>query len=146
MPSKSQHKVREGCKAFGKRIDEYHQQRQRREVEAKRVEFKSREHENQRGGGHESPAEPARQQTCGNVARPSARIPRIDIGIHQAVEGHRGGPRSDHRDHDPGDHSPFCGRSESRLAKREQRAGQGEGKCENRMLELDHVERQPYAP
>ena len=40
---------------------------------------------------------------------------------------------------------PIAGGGVAAFAKRQQRAGQGERQGENRVLELDHVERQPQA-
>ena len=40
---------------------------------------------------------------------------------------------------------PEFGRGEAAFAERQQRAGEGEGQGENRVLELDHVEREAEA-
>ena len=62
-----------------------------------------RQKKHQRSSRHESPGERAGQQSGRQMPRPRARIARVDIGVHQAVERHGGRPRAHHRDHDPQD-------------------------------------------
>ena len=53
--------------------------------------------------------------------------------------------RPHHRDHDPEQLSADFGCPRSRLAECQQRAGEGERQGEDRVLELDHVEREAEA-
>ena len=71
-----------------------------------------------------------------------ARIAPVDGRIHQPVERHGGGARAHHGHHDPGQLSADFGRGVAAVAEGQQRAGEGEGQGENRVLELDHVERE----
>ena len=76
------------------------------------------------------------------MAHLGARIAAVDGRIHQPVERHGGGARAHHRDHDPDQLAADLGRGVAAVTERQQRAGKGEGQGENRVLELDHVERE----
>ena len=69
----------------------------------------------------------------------------VDGGIHQPVERHGGGARAHHGDHDPEQLAADFRRREAAFAESQQRPGQGERQGENRVLELDHFERQAQA-
>ena len=79
------------------------------------------------------------------MAHPGARIARVDLGVHQAVERHGGRARAHHGHHDPEQFPPIPAARVAALAKGQQRPGQGERQGENRVLELDHFERQAEA-
>jgi hypothetical protein len=80
------------------------------------------------------------------MARTSAGITGVEIGVEDAVEGHGDGARGDHGDYDPEDAPAKTLNGKSHVAPGEQRAGERERKREDRMLELDHFERQPDSP
>jgi len=73
-----------------------------------------------------------------------ARIFGVDLGVDEAVEGHGRGPRAYHRNDYPGDDAEVDA-GEAVFTEGEKRAGQREREGEDRMLELDHVERQTSA-
>ena len=88
---------------------------------------------------------PRDKHAGGQMAHFGARIAPVDGRIHQPVERHGGGARAHHRDYDPGQLSADFGRVVAAFAERQQRPGEGEGQGEDRVLELDHVEREAQA-
>src|SRR3712207_1648184 len=137
--------VGEGCKAFGEGVEEYDGERDRRQPEAERIQRPRGEEEDGRGDHDESPCECPGEQAGRDVSRPGARVASVDRGVDDAVEGHRRRTGADHGDDDPEQLAPEIAGGETGLAKRQQRAGQREREREDRVLELDHVERHPEA-
>src|ERR1019366_8625947 len=117
----------------------------RSQPETQRIERGGRRPEERRRQSHEAPGEAARKNSGGQLAHFGARIAPVDGRIHQPVERHRGGTRPDHRHRDPGQLPADFGRHVAAVAKSQQRPGEGERQGENRMLELDHVEREAQA-
>ena len=69
----------------------------------------------------------------------ASRLSRVD----ETIERHRRRTRPDHGDNDPEHCPPRVRRLKTVLAKCQQSPGERERERENRVLELDHVERQP---
>ena len=76
------------------------------------------------------------------MAHPGSRILRVDIGVDHAVESHSSGARCDHRNDDPQDLPTKVRYGESFFADRQQSAGERERQREDRVLELDHLQRE----
>src|SRR5579872_6643212 len=76
------------------------------------------------------------------MAHLRAGIAGVDIEVYQAVEGHRRRARTHHGRHDPQQFLADFTRGVSAVPKRQQRARESERQGENRVLELDHVERE----
>ena len=143
--AKSQHQVRERREALGEGIEEDDAERdgarwkqsgfsaraapaERPATRPPRIPRRSRARAVRRAGGASGCADCARR-----------------YGIHQAVERHGGGARAHHGDDDPGELSHSRSAREATLAQGQQRAGQRERQREDRVLELDHLQRQPEA-
>src|SRR5947199_109281 len=77
-----------------------------REPQTKRVERPRGQEEHTGGSDHKSPSEAPAELAGGQVAHPGARIARVDLGIDQAIECHRGRAGAHHRDDDPQQRSP----------------------------------------
>ena len=133
------------CPTCGEEYDEDDTQGERRQAQAERVEAPGGEQEDGGGNGDESPGETAREQAGGQMAHAGARVAGVQIGIHQAVEGHGGGARGYHGHHDPGQLHGARARVKSLLAEGQQGAGERERQSEDGMLELDHFERKAQA-
>ena len=76
------------------------------------------------------------------MAHFGARIAPVHRLVNQPVERHGGRACAYHRDHDPEQLSADFRRGVAAVTERQERAGEGEGQGENRVLELDHVERE----
>ena len=138
----SQNQVRKGGEALGKRISEDDAQRDRGQAEAQRVQLARGQDEDQRRNYDETPREARREQPGGDVAQPGARIAGVDVGVDEAVERHGGRARPDHRDHDPAQLAPQLSAAKTAVTDGQQRPGQRERQREDRVLELDHFERE----
>ena len=65
------------------------------------------------------------------------------IAVNQPVERHCRRAGADHRDYDPQQFPANVRRGEPVFPEGQHRPGQRKGKRENRVLELDHIQRQP---
>jgi hypothetical protein len=137
--------VGERGETFGVRIEEDHGQRQRRQTQTQRIQFEGSE-EQEKGGRHrKARGELRREHPGGDGAYPGARIAGVDLGIDEAIEGHRRRARRHHGHHDPQQLPPDPRRIEATLTKGEERSSEGEREGEDRVLELDHFEREAKA-
>src|SRR5580692_9891024 len=107
-------------KSLSEGIKEDYSQRERGQAQAQLIQLAGGEKEEGRGSRDEGPGEAAAEQSGGQMAAPGARIARVYVLIHQAVEGHGGGAGADHRGDNPGQLSPDAGATESGVAKCQQ--------------------------
>ena len=79
--------------------------------------------------------------SSGERASAGARIGRVDAGVGEPVEGHRGRARGEHGDYDP--EQLVCSRKPGGS---EHCATKSEGQSEDRVLPLDHLESDAKIP
>ncbi len=126
--------VRPAGETLGVGVGADDDQRQRREMKGERIQHPGGEEEQRRSCDGEAENELAGEQSGGQGADGGARIQRVDIGIHQAVEGHGGRARRDHGNTDPAE-----GAQRWNPVGGDDRAGESEGEREEGMLPLDHL-------
>ena len=136
-----EHKMRPARKAFGVGVKQDDCQRDWRQHEGEPVEPPCGENKYRRSYNHEKRHEPRRELAGRKGARGGARVGSVNANIGQAVEGHRSGTGCHHGHHDP-DQLPGTGPS----ACREHGAAKCEGESEDRVLPLNHFQRDAKIP
>ena len=90
---------------------------------------------------HKTGDECGGELSSGERASAGARIGRVDTGVGEAVEGHRGRARGEHGDYDP--EQLVCS---GKPGGSEHCATKSEGQSEDRVLPLDHLESDAKIP
>src|SRR6202451_3324446 len=136
----TKHQMRPARDALGIGIKKNYGKSDGRETQREAIQLRCGEDENAARYHDERCYESGRKMSRRNGTGAGAWVGGVDGCIGQAVEGHGGGARRDHGDHDPreltdGRYASSC----------EHRAAESEGERENGVLPLDHFQGQTQA-
>src|SRR5215831_2588430 len=133
----SQEQVREPRKTLRIGIEKHNCQRHRRQDERQAVELRCGQNECRAGENYECAHKAGREQPGRQGANAGAWIGRIDLRVSEPVERHRRGACRNHGDDDPQQLAPVRQPSGG-----EHRTAKGKWQRKDRVLPLDHVERE----
>ncbi len=139
--TEAEDEVREGREAFRIRVEQEQRQRDRGQQERQPVQARGRGDEECDRGDEKDSRESDRQRARGQRARGGPGVRRVEAPVGQAVVGHGGTARADHREEDLDERHrrrPAAGGEERRVER--------EGQREKGVRELDHLERRPERP
>ena len=99
--ARAQPQVAQPREALEVRVDHEHRDGDRPQPAHDRVELQDRDQEHDKRHRHKSQHLRTSERATRQLAHRRTRVPRIDLGVDEPVQGHRERSRSDHGDGDP---------------------------------------------